>query len=538
MQDIKHIIYLMLENRSMDNVLGWMYENDSPKNFVPKTNTAPFMGVNSTMNNKDANGNTIYLKKIMPSDGQTIPSVDPHEDFENVKEQIANNMGGFYQNFCGQCSKNPAEIMMSYSPESLPVLNSLAKNFAVSDAYFSSIPTQTNCNRAFSLSGNSIGLYYEFSKDKVAMVDNYWQKTPSKLGYPYTFTERTIWDVLSAHGYGTTQDWMVFYNQTWPGITGDMGTKCFTQLLFSPNLDKYSDHFKDFSTFYSLLNRPGGLPTFSYLEPTWYEMEDGIGHNGNDYHPPGNTACGEAFLYDLYQRLQDSPDWKNTLLIVNFDEHGGTFDHVLPPADGDPARHVVYSPWEHQADGTPPPYDTEFKFKFKNMGVRVPLILVSPLIPEKTVFRAVGPTPYDHTSVIATILTHFNIPRVRWQLGSRTAHAPTFENVVSLSASNARTNVSIARPLSNTCVAGETARAGELQEMVMHMHLVDHIRTKGYSMEIAERVYAREMEGYHSAAEMTRRAHRFVKRLNEEHNLSLWTKFKRFLCRAFGCREA
>lgn len=469
MKNIQHIVYLMLENRSLDNVLGWLYEQDAPLHFIPEGNITPYNGLQTgSYSNPDSNGNPVPVSKIAVSQGQTIPAVDPNEDFDNVQQQIANNMQGFYTNFATTATANPAEIMETYTPESLPVLNSLAKQFAVSDTYFSSIPTQTNCNRAFSLTGNSIGNYDEFGNALTAMVNNYWETAIWQLGDPYTFTGPSIWSVLNANGYSTVNDWQVFYSQTWPGLgSGYEGSYCFTQDLLWPTMSGLSDNFQDISQFFSLA-ASGQLPTFSYLEPTWYEEKviagTTFGHMGSDYHPPANVGCGEQFLYSIYQALQASPNWANTILIVNFDEHGGTYDHVEPTA-------VVPAPWDNPADGTAPPDNYDIKFSYTSLGVRVPLILASPLINERTLLRSFTGEPFDHTSVIATILNHFNIPKSAWGLGSRTANAPTFESVIQLAPAAARTNVMIEAPLSNDCDADGTAAPNDLQRMIMHRFL-------------------------------------------------------------------
>ena len=86
--------------------------------------------------------------------------------------------------------------------------------------------------------------------------------------------------------------------------------------------------------------------------------------------------------------MRSGPGWAQTLLVVTYDEHGGCYDHVPPPA------------------GAVPPDNTagEFGFDFSRFGVRVPTVLISPLIAPGTVYRAPAPgTPFDHTSVLKTV---------------------------------------------------------------------------------------------------------------------------------------
>jgi len=121
---------------------------------------------------------------------------------------------------------------------------------------------------------------------------------------------------------------------------------------------------------------------------------------------------GERALNTLYNALRNSPNWEETLLVITFDEHGGIYDHVPPPYAANPY-----------------PNDVNDGFRFDILGVRVPTILVSPWIGEKTVFRSETPVASDSTSVLATLLKWYGIPRSRWGLGERTYHAPTFEGV-------------------------------------------------------------------------------------------------------------
>lgn len=500
---IEHIVYLMLENRSFDHLLGWLYEQDEPSHFIPAPRVGfkapPYNGLNTgNYYNLDANNKKVYASEIKPSEGQKIPNVDPNEAFEHVRIQIANNMQGFIKDFSSNTG-DPGQIMKCYSPGSLPVINYLAKAYAVSDVYFSSIPTQTNCNRAFSLTGNSIGYYYDISKTKVAMVDNYWTYVDGGPGMPYEFTEKTVWNVLSENGHDSPEkDWAVFYSQTWPGLTHYKGDYCFTQDLLWPNLKHKTKHFKDISHFWTLAEQ-GKLPRFSYLEPIWYEKEGGFGHPGTDYHPPGNVHTSELFLSRIYHTLKKSPKWKNTLFIINFDEHGGTYDHVEPPG--------TVAPWENPGDGTSrPQLSPKHPFDFKKLGVRVPLILVSPLIEPRTVFRPGGSGVFDHTSVIATILNYFDIPRKQWGLGSRTANALTFENVIKDIHVLVRDEID-EETLENLPVAEEDGSeseklANDLHIMIGHRFVWRKALENNYPQEEFEGIFKRYFSGIRTMAEL------------------------------------
>ncbi len=136
-------------------------------------------------------------------------------------------------------------------------------------------------------------------------------------------------------------------------------------------------------------------------------------------HPPHDVAAGDAFLYAIWEAVSRSPAWASTLLIITFDEHGGCYDHVLPPLG-------AVSP-----DTASNPGDEGFRFD--RFGVRVPTILVSPFIEPGTVFRASATdsgTPHDHTSILATIRDWLAIPPDLMLPSRRIAAAPTLARVL------------------------------------------------------------------------------------------------------------
>ncbi|MCD2259862.1 alkaline phosphatase family protein [Psychroserpens luteolus] len=436
--EIKHIVYLMLENRSLDQLLGWLYDEKTKPliNNIPPQDKPTYNGLKEhTYFNYDKYGNKHFVVKGV--DHMNVPIHDPHEKYQHVNVQLFDTavnqpcgkkppMSGFYKDFASY-DDQVHQIMQTYTPKDLPVLNGLAKAFSVSDHYFCSVPTQTNCNRAFAAAGNSLG--YNNDDQLEAFVNNRnFSHIPPHAGQPVgkQFNQKTMWNVLSDNGFDQPSDWMHYYShgswiEDFIGVEGYTYTRdIMTQLqpeIFNPHFDKIDVFFKR--------AKAGTLPKVCFLEPEWgleITVDDhDIGINGNDYHPPTNLIPGETFVKKIYDHLTFNKEaWANTLFIINFDEHGGTYDHVGPSP-------CATEPWA--SDGTPIPDKKEEHFNFKRFGVRVPLLLISPRVQEFTVFRAEGHTPYDHTSVIATILNMFGIPKSSWGLGARTANAPTFENV-------------------------------------------------------------------------------------------------------------
>ena len=152
----------------------------------------------------------------------------------------------------------------------------------------------------------------------------------------------------------------------------------------------------------------GTLPAFTFLEPSWSST-------GNSQHPNYDVALGEQLIHDVYETLRGGPGWPQTLLVITYDEHGGCYDHVPPPSGA-----------------TPPDNDAgEFGFDFTRFGVRVPTVLVSPLIAPGTVYRVpAGSTPLDHTSILKTVEQRWGLP----SLTARDAAAPGFGDVLTLTA--------------------------------------------------------------------------------------------------------
>jgi phospholipase C len=157
----------------------------------------------------------------------------------------------------------------------------------------------------------------------------------------------------------------------------------------------------------------GTLPSYTFLEPNF--MDSAIYGRENDMHPdaaildwdhkPSDAIYGDELVRTIYQALKASPLWQKTLLIVLFDEHGGCYDHVAPGPATPPDNRII-----------PPNQPGYSGFKFDRYGVRVPAIMVSPLLVGGTVDH----TLYDHTSVLRTVMEQFGITG---DLGQRVAKA-------------------------------------------------------------------------------------------------------------------
>jgi len=373
---IEHIVVLMLENRSFDHMLGFLYEDQG--NLSPAGD--PFEGLTGTESNTDANGTEVTVFKIDPARAGAyfMPGSDPGEGYSATNLQLfgadpapdpatATN-SGFLTNFAATLALAkqrhhpvgpgtvPGDIMGIYPPQMLPVLSGLARGYAVCDHWFCSVPTETIPNRAFVAAATSQGHMNDLTK---------------------SFTVPTIFGLLTAKDIS----WKIY------GYDKDP----LTRLDFPETTQAPATHFGLFPDFRSDA-AAGHLPAYAFLEPGW-------GSAGNSQHPAYDVAKGEQLIHDVYRALRDGPGWGQTLLIVTYDEHGGCYDHVPPPGGAIPP------------DGAA----GEYGFDFRRFGVRVPTVLVSPLIAPGTVFRVpAGSMPLDHTSILKTVES-------RWGLAALTA---------------------------------------------------------------------------------------------------------------------
>jgi hypothetical protein len=210
--------------------------------------------------------------------------------------------------------------------------------------------------------------------------------------------------VLWSNGF---TDWKIYNSVKWQNFAHTYHLFLEGQI---PSVDgNIADHIAGIDQFKKDAQE-GALPAFSMLEPIWISLA-----GTSSYHPGGDLVPGERSLNEIYEVLKAGPAWNETLFIISFDEHGGLFDHVPPP--------YAENPWPNDAgDG----------FRYDVMGVRVPAILISPWIREHTVFRSPTPVPYDLTSILATLLQWYGVPKSRWGLGLRVENAPTFESVLQL----------------------------------------------------------------------------------------------------------
>ncbi|HEU4413543.1 MAG TPA: alkaline phosphatase family protein [Candidatus Angelobacter sp.] len=315
----QHVVVLIMENRSFDQMLGCMkavYPNLEGVDPAHPLCNPDLPTTNPPICQADSTARTIQD--------------DPNHDLANVLRQIQGPCQGFITDFALKFpqSKTPErqEVMGVYPRGFLPALHALAENFALCDHWFSSLPGPTWPNRFFVHSGTSLG--------HVTM--------PSGIFHPnlHLYDQTTLYDRLHAKDIS----WKIYY--------GDV-----PQSLVMIHQWKYPFNYSHMPNFFTdVQGAASQFPAFVFIEPTYF------GANQNDQHPPTDVLKGDILMAQVYNALRANAElWSTTLLIVLCDEHGGFADHVYPPA------------------AVPPDQNTK-EYAFNQYGVRVPAILASPWI--------------------------------------------------------------------------------------------------------------------------------------------------------------
>lgn len=358
---LKHVVVLMMENRSFDHMLGALMATD------PRID-----GLAGDEKNLDTTGAVAAVEPKAEFQGQLDP--DPDHHFPGVDLQIFNGdlrpdrertptMQGFVKSYFAMRRnvKHSRKIMYYFTPDKLPVLTTLAREFAVFNRWFSSIPGPTLCNRAFAHYGTSFG--------HVGM----------EIFYPNT-AFKSVYQRLAAAGKTAK---IYYYDQQ-------------SSTMEIVNLLQHQPQF--FGTFEQFLAdcQKGQLPDYSFIEPNYTDHDGDSGAVlASDQHPDHHVQEGERFIASVYNAIRTKPSlWESTALLIVYDEHGGIFDHVPPPAVT--ADDFVANPDQTQ---------TGMKFLFDRLGVRVPAVLVSPWIPQATVVPS--SRVFEHASIPATVTSYF-----------------------------------------------------------------------------------------------------------------------------------
>ena len=319
LDEIEHIVVLMLENRSFDHMLGYL----SLEPGGPDVD-----GLQAGMANEYA-GHSYPIFKLEKTAFRKVQ--DPCHSGECVDRQVAGGSGGFAADYietrADPASSEPVVVMGYYDGEQLPVYDFLAKRFCVCDRWFCSLKGATFPNRLYAVAGRAAG-----SRDNAS---------PPTYHLP-SFVRRL--DTA-----GATWKWYTheLFATIW-AIDRDYLPKTFD------NVRPFSSPFSS-EDFFSAA-KSGALPDVAWIDPNFVDIGGAVG--SNDDHPPSDVRAGQELVLRVLNALVASPAWERTLLVLTYDEHGGFFDHVEPPS---------------AEDDDPRP-------EFHSYGPRVPAIVVSPRV--------------------------------------------------------------------------------------------------------------------------------------------------------------
>jgi phospholipase C len=424
MAHIEHVIVLALENRSFDHMLGYL---DHPK-------PDRFDGVK---HEGLANPDPADRRTVQPSpEAERTLATDPDHSHDAVMEQLAvRGIGprrratnlGFIASYERKCrglaaprfaglfgplvnwwnSRSAAAVLENQGPlimrcqpqKQVPVLSTLAAEFAVCTRWFCSVPGETWPNRNFMHAATADGE----TNIAVRMYD-----------------DRTIFELLEDAG----KTWHVYHDD-------------IPQVWAFPRLWNQRERHANWFPFARFAEHvaAGRLPNYSFIEPNHNPPVHIPGHPpnaGNSQHPGNNTESdadftqGEALIATIYEALRANPEvFDRSLFLITYDEHGGFYDHVPPPGGvpnpGDPPSRlgkILRCLWHKKTEA----------FDFTMLGPRVPAVVVSPCVPA----GHVDDTVHDHASIPATLRKVF-APDAK-PLTRRDAWAAPFDSVASLDA--------------------------------------------------------------------------------------------------------
>lgn len=349
---IDHVVVLMMENRSFDNMLGYLSlpvdEGGRARNDVD--------GLKNRQAHSNPRPNSSIPDHIFPlPGGRTL--TDPDHGVAGVREQIADGaMSGFVQSYHRRVSpvSDEARLVMGYHPRDIVnVYDMLAREFGVCDRWFCSHPGPTYPNRFVSVSGKTPAIdNLDIGGDQAGAV-----------------RDRTIFDLLSSAGV------------SWNYVEGN--------IAFLRMFDRYRLDESNIIQHGQFLEKAesGRLPAVTWIDPNFGELERDV--DANDDHAPADVSQGQQLVADIYNALISNPQqWAKTLFVVTYDEHGGFFDHVAPPGVGEDAGPPIPKIHPDGAD---------------HLGPRVPALLISPWIERGHTTSTV----FDHTSILKTIMENF-----------------------------------------------------------------------------------------------------------------------------------
>jgi phospholipase C len=411
---IQNIVVIVQENHSFDNYFGRFGKFAGRNDVESAPDNASNPGVTNVPDDAGVDGSS--------SDGGTPVSVpythnphlctlDTNHEWSGTHQEWNNGaMDGFVKANEGWSeiglskTADPAlkkgdRAMLFYDERDIPFYYDLAKTFAIADHYHAPVLGPTWPNRMYVYAATSFG----------ETTNSF----PDISAYPYPAQDATVLDELEKRHV----DWELYTD----------GTPSAGIVYNVAGASRWnSRHINAAMSEFMTRAAAGTLPSVAFVDA----VTTAEGPEGNDEHPPGQIQIGQKFVSDVVHALMKSPQWAHTALFITWDEHGGYYDHLPPPAACPP-------------DDKQPklePGDTT-KGGFDHYGVRVPLIVVSPYAKK----GYVGHTTYDHTSITRFIEAKFKIPA----LSNRDANADPLMDLFDFGTPAFATPPTIAEPAIN-----------------------------------------------------------------------------------------
>jgi phospholipase C len=370
---IDHIVVVMMENRSFDHVLGYRaaLPNIQGEDGLSSDLCAYLMQQGFPvlpLNQSDIPPNAAHLRTRFPvSVGHYLADVAQQlsQKLQPPSGPSINSPQGFVDDFApriGSSGLKKEDVLGYYTDTDLALYGFLAENYAYCERYFSAHPGPTLPNRMYSLAGD-----VQYDRVGEAILDNKFDDT-------FLLSRAlTIFDLLTRRNVS----WRVY--ESFPSVT---------------MLRMFARYAPDNTNIVPIARlegdiAAGNLPAVTFIEPAMHSAPE------NDDHPVADMLDGQIFIKRVYDALRSNETaWLKTLLLITYDEHGGFYDHVIPPvADALAAAPVLYN-----APGTT--FKTDMMIPY---GLRVPTFVVSPWVPAGR-----GPNvTLDHCSILKTILARF-----------------------------------------------------------------------------------------------------------------------------------
>ncbi|MDQ3368859.1 MAG: alkaline phosphatase family protein [Myxococcota bacterium] len=341
-------VFLMMENRTYDHVLGGRALEGLGGD-----------GLRTGLGNPDLEG--ALVAPYVPTDVQMCTQGDPPHNWDASHAQWNNGaMDGFVR---AHQAGHPGAIdpMQYLVRDQQPASWAIADHYTTCDRWFASVMGGTLPNRAYWHTGTSFGL--DTNNEVLDKFSN---------GVPVP----TIYNRLDEKGI----DWAYYYGSL--AVVSLLGSPGPYALDLGPNdgtgrIRRFGDALQAGGQFFRDA-AAGVLPPVVYIDPSFFE---------NDDHPPIHPILGQELIAAVYTALATSPQWKNCMLVVTYDEHGGFYDHVAPPTTTD---------------------DTLAKYGvggFEQLGFRVPAMIAGPYVKQ----GYVSSVQLDHTSALKHLQNTFGL---------------------------------------------------------------------------------------------------------------------------------